>query len=163
MIKEREQQQEDWQRITQATGDPRTGATNLVQRKEGNRIIDIYEPNAMTSKIQQVTEKRFGLTNSASVNSLSLHNSVGFCASTTFTADLLQGKVAIPGDIDKATTSLIKEMQSLWVKLSPLHGQTKITPDIYRYYWGWVSERTSSALSTIHFGHWKAIRQSLRN
>ncbi len=159
MIK-REQQQEDWQQIMQVTGDPRTGATNSVQQKEGNRIIDINEPNAMTSEIQQVTEKRFGLAKSASVNSLSLRNSVGFCASTTFSADLLKGKVAIPGDIDKATTSLIKEMQSLGIKLSPLQSQTKITPDIYRFYWGWVNECTSSALSKIHFGHWNAIRQS---
>jgi hypothetical protein len=29
-----EEQQDEWRRIKRATGDPRTGATNLVQRKE---------------------------------------------------------------------------------------------------------------------------------
>jgi hypothetical protein len=40
-IMKREEQRNEWRRIKQVTGDPRTGATNLVQCKEGNKIIDI--------------------------------------------------------------------------------------------------------------------------
>ncbi len=54
---------------------------------------------------------RFELTNSAPINSSSLRQSVGFCSTNAFAKELLQGKVAIPTDIDKATTKLIKEMQ----------------------------------------------------
>jgi hypothetical protein len=46
-IMKREEQRNKWHRIKQVTGDPRTGATNLVQRKEGNNIIDILEEGAM--------------------------------------------------------------------------------------------------------------------
>jgi hypothetical protein len=131
-----------------------------MQRKEGDKIIDIYKPGAMTTKIQQVTNKWFGLANSVPANSLSLRNTVRFCALTTFAMDLLKGNVLIPRDTNSATTFLIWEMQLLWVKLQPLHGQTELTPEIYQYYWGKVNKRTSSALSTIHFGLWKAVQQS---
>ena len=40
-IMKREEQCDKWCRIKQVTGDPHTGATNLVQRKEGNKNIDI--------------------------------------------------------------------------------------------------------------------------
>ena len=40
-IMKREEQRNKWRRIKQVTGGPRTGATNLVQRKEGNKNIDI--------------------------------------------------------------------------------------------------------------------------
>jgi hypothetical protein len=33
-------------------------------------------------------------------------------------------------------------------------------PKVYKYYWGGANERTSLALSKIHFGHWKAWRLS---
>jgi hypothetical protein len=43
----REEQRDEWRRINQVTRDQRTGATNQVQRKEDNMIIDILEENAM--------------------------------------------------------------------------------------------------------------------
>ncbi len=75
---------------------------------------------------------------------------------SNFAKKLLQGKHAIPTDTDKVTTELIQEMQQIWTRLQPLHGHSEITPEVYKYYWGGVNESTSSALSEIHFGHWKA-------
>jgi hypothetical protein len=46
-IMKREEQHDEWRRIKQATGDPHTSTTNLVQRKEGDNIIDILEEGAM--------------------------------------------------------------------------------------------------------------------
>jgi hypothetical protein len=131
-----------------------------VQRKEGDRIIDILEANAMNREIQKVTEKRFELANSAPAQASSLRENVGFCASTTFAKELLQGKAPIPPDVNETTTELITEMQGLWTRLKPLHGHLEITPRIYQHYWGGVNENTSSALSKIHFEHWKAWRNS---
>jgi hypothetical protein len=85
---------------------------------------------------------------------------VGFCASTDSAIDLLQRKMPIPTDLDESIVLLIEEMQRLWEKLKPLHGQTVITPEIYKCYWGCITERTPSTWSKIHFGHWKAIRHS---
>jgi hypothetical protein len=50
-IMKREEQRNKWRRIKQVTEDPRTGATSLVQHKEGNEIIDILEESAMVQEI----------------------------------------------------------------------------------------------------------------
>ncbi len=50
-IIKREEQRDRWRQINQVTGDPWTGATNLVQRMEGNTVIDIVEARAMNEKI----------------------------------------------------------------------------------------------------------------
>jgi hypothetical protein len=135
----REEQRDKWRRIKQVTGDPCTGTTNLVQRKEGNKIIDIMEESAMVQEIQDVTEKRFKLANRAPINTSSLHQSVGFCASTEFTINLLQQKIPIPGELDDYTVMLIEEMQCLFAQLKPLHSPTTISPQVYRYYWGRIN------------------------
>jgi hypothetical protein len=127
---------------------------------EGNAVVNIVEAGAMKAEIQQVTERRFNLARSAPVTTSSLRQLVGFCASTQFARDLLQGKVPIPPDVDSTIAKLIKEMQRLWTRLNPSHGQVDITPSIYHFYWGRTSKATSSALSGIHFGHWKAWRLS---
>jgi hypothetical protein len=148
-----EDQCNGWQRIKWATGDPCTGATNLVQHKEGGKIVDVVEANAMNMEIQRVTEMMFELANSTPIQKSSLQERVGFCALTAFAKDLLKSKVAIPPDIDEATMELIQELQRLWKGLQPYHGHSEIMPEVYQYYWGGVNKSTLSALSKIHFGH----------
>ncbi len=160
-IIKREEQQDEWHRIKRAPGDPRTGATNLVQCKEGEKVINILKASAMNAEIQRVTEKRLELANSALIQHSLLRQLVGFCPLTTYAKELLQGKLAILTDIDEATTELIQEMQQLWMRIWPFHGQTKIMSEVYKYYWGGVNKSTSLALSKIHFGHWNAWQLSL--
>jgi hypothetical protein len=124
-------------------------------------VINILKASAMNAEIKRVMEKIFELANSTPIQHMSLQQLVGFCASTTYTKVLLQGKLAIPTNIDEATTELIQEMQQLWTRIWPFHGYTKIMPEVYKYYWGGVNESISLALSKIHFGHWKAWRLSL--
>jgi hypothetical protein len=55
-IMKREEQRNKWPR-KKVLGNPRTGATNLVQHKECVNIIDILEEGAMVQEIQDVTER----------------------------------------------------------------------------------------------------------
>ena len=54
-IIKREGQQDRWHRIKRTSGDPGTGATNLVQRKEGEKVIDILKASAMNAEIERIT------------------------------------------------------------------------------------------------------------
>ena len=110
-IIKRKEQQDKWHRIKRATGDPHTGTTNLVQRKEGEKVIDILKTSAMNAEIQRITKKWFELANSAPIQNSLLWQLVGFCALSNFAKELLQGKCAIPTDTDNLTTELIQEMQ----------------------------------------------------
>jgi hypothetical protein len=71
--------------------------------------------------------------------------------------DLLNEREATPADVDDNTATLICEFQWLFKHLKHKHTPVNITPDNYCFYWGWVSKSTSSAMSLVHFGHWKAI------
>ncbi len=71
-----EEQRDGWRQINRVTGDPRTGATNLVQCMEGNIVIDIIKAGAMNEAIQRVTERRFDLAQSALVTKSSLRQLV---------------------------------------------------------------------------------------
>jgi hypothetical protein len=46
-----EEQRYEWRHIKQATGDPQMGAINLMQRIEGNCVVNILEASAMNVEI----------------------------------------------------------------------------------------------------------------
>jgi hypothetical protein len=156
----REEQKDDWNWIQRATGEPRLGATQKVQRIENGEVIDFVIASEMNREVHIVTEQWFDLAKSAPIQSSSLRDSLGFCLATNFSLQLLQGKLNIPMDVDKTTALLIWEIQHLWELLHDSHRPTNITPDIYNYYWRGAKESTSSALLAVHFGHWRALIQS---
>ncbi len=156
----REEQKDNWNRIQCATGEPRLGATSKVQRIENGEVINIVIAFEMNRELQIVMERWFDLAKSAPIQLSSLRDSLGFCLAKDISLQLLQGKSNIPMDADETTTLLIWEIQHLWELLHNSHRPTNITPDIYNYYRRGAKESTSSALSAVHFVHWKALIQS---
>jgi hypothetical protein len=71
--------------------------------------------------------------------------------------DLLNGREAMPADVDDNTATLICEFQQIFKHLRHKQTPVDITPDNYCFYWGRVSKSTSSAMSSVHFSHWKAL------
>ena len=63
----------------------------------------------MVKEIQQVTEARFGLADSAPIMHTSLRGSVGYLANTNFALNLMKGLVPIPDDVDQPTRELIAD------------------------------------------------------
>jgi hypothetical protein len=51
-----EEQNNDWNRIQCATGEPRLGATPKVQRIENDEVIDIVIASEMNREVQIVME-----------------------------------------------------------------------------------------------------------
>ncbi len=138
-------------------GDPRTGAIQKVQKFVDGVKVDVYEALEMNKEIQEVTEKQFDLAHSAAITRSTLQHIVGYCTATTFAMDLLNGREAMPADVDDNTATLIFEFQRIFKHLRHKHTPVNITPDNYCFYWGQVSNSTSSAMSSVHFGHWKAL------
>ncbi len=59
-------------RIKRTTGDPRTGATQKVQKFVEGVKVDVLEASEMNKEIQEVTEKRFNLAHSTTITRSSL-------------------------------------------------------------------------------------------
>jgi len=160
-IIEREEQRSTWRAIRRVTNDPQLGAITFVQRESPDGIINITNRADMCQEIQQVTERRFELAESASVTSSSLAISVGFLGNTDYAMDLIQGLIPTPEDVDGPTRLVIEEMQRLWSSKSQEHYQAfHITNDDYRTFWRKVNESTSSSISGLHFGVYKAAMTS---
>ena len=113
-IIEQEEQKDSWSRIKRATGNPRTGATQKVQKFADGVKVDVLEALEMNKEIQEVTEKQFDLAHSTGITRSSLQHLVGYCATTTFAMDLLNGREAMPADVDDDTATLICEFQRIF-------------------------------------------------
>ncbi len=90
------------------------GVTLKVQQIENGEVIDIMVASKMNKEVQIITEQWFDLAKSAPIQSSSLKESLGFCLSTEFSLQLLQGKANIPADVDEMMVLLIWEIQHLW-------------------------------------------------
>ena len=107
---EREEQKNTWRTIRRVTNEPRLGAITFVQRETHDGIIDITDMEAMCDEIQNVTERRFALAESAPISNSLLLDKVGFLSNTKFALELLSGVDEIPDDVDHATRLVIEEM-----------------------------------------------------
>jgi len=156
----REEQKSMWRRINRALDAPSLGAIPFVQRIENGEVVDITDTEEMNREIQTVTEKRFDLSMSAPITMSSLRNRLGFLSDTDFANSLLAGEVHIPGDVDDVTTIVLEEIIRLFGLLREGHTVVDLTADHFRYFWRRFKEKTSSSISGVHAGHYKAATYS---
>lgn len=152
-----EENRATWRAIKRVADPPRLGAITKVQREGENGIEDITNMEEMCEEIQSVTERRFELAESAPATDSSLRTSVGFLADTEFAYRLVSGLEPIPDDVDEFTKIVIEEMQRLWSAEGHEHFLAfEIKVEDYLHFWRRINERTSSSISTLHFGIQKA-------
>jgi hypothetical protein len=156
----REESKSIWRQI--AINDPSLGAVPFVQRMEQGEVIDIYDAEEMNQEIQVTMEKRFDLSMSAPITMTSLRERLGFSLDTDFAMSMLWGEVHIPANVDNASTIVIEEIIRLFQALHKGHAKVSLGADEFRYYWRRVREKTSLAISTVHFGHYKSATYSDR-
>jgi hypothetical protein len=144
-----------WRRINRAIDDPSLSAVPFVQRMEHGQVVDMYEAEEMNRKIQVTMERCFNLSRSALITMTSLRERLGFLSDTEFAQTMLRGEVHIPADVDGTTTIVIKEIIWLFQSLHKEHIEISLGADEFRCYWRCVHEKTSSAIFTVHFGHYK--------
>jgi hypothetical protein len=104
---------------------------------------------------------RFNLAHSMAITRSSLRQLLGYCTNTKFAKDLLQDSAHIPSSVGKATLCLIHKFLHLFKQLKHTHKPVKILPNNYCYNWGRASKKTLSAISAVHFGHWKVASKDL--
>jgi hypothetical protein len=70
------------------------------------------------------------------------------------------GTYEFPSDLDPATKLVLEEIGKLGVKILNDEGsEIVITPDDFKLFWQKVNEFTSSSMSGVHYGHYKAAIQ----
>lgn len=159
-IKANEKSKLEWARIKLAIGKPSVGAITKVQKVINGKLVDITNVDDMNAEIQEASRERFTLALQAPIQSSSLKERVGTCGETEFARQLLMRNIDTPLDVDQATISLLEEMSELWERMRDKHVEPCITEANYKGHWGRMKESTSSSISKIHMGHWKALLQA---
>ena len=74
---------------------------------------------------------------------------------------IVDGTYEIPPELDEATKHILKEIGDMGRKTKRGEGyDTSFTKENFQTFWRRVSEWTTSSMSTMHYGHYKAAAKN---
>ena len=150
-----------WFQIGRAMKVPQGRATITVQKMTAAGAVKESTAQEETEEMLfDETEDRFQLAMNAPITSTDLITELGNLADTEIAQHIVVGTFDIPDEIDKATAEILEEIGSMGVQLTNGSICIVITPEEFREYWKRAREGTSSSISGVHFGHYKAAAQS---
>ena len=129
---------------------------------EGADPILIWHSNKdmLEQKIMENNEIRFQLMESTPPMNELLLSDLGFLSDTDATKCILNRTYICPEGVDAYTKNFIASLQiTTPIDLADFIPNTVSLQD-YQVLWKWSKECTSSSISGLHFGHWKAAAES---
>ncbi len=110
--------------------------------------------------IQRECEVRFLLAHSAPIMKSLLGEKLRYLSDEALAKAIITGTYDIPTSLDPATAMILKEIGKLGMKI--VNGDSNeivISPEDFKRFWKKVNEFTSSSMSGVHYGHYKAAIQ----
>jgi hypothetical protein len=110
--------------------------------------------------IQHECEARFLLAHSASIMKTLLRERLRYLSNEALARLIILGTYDIPSDMDPATKLIFEEIGKLGVKIVNREGHDIIIMhEDFKCFWQKVNKFTSSSMSGVHYGHYKAAIQ----
>ena len=107
--------------------------------------------------IQRKCEIRFSLAHSAPIMTTILGERLRYLSDKALARSIIMGTYKIPSDMDPTTKLILEEIGRLGIKLVNGEGnKIIIMPEEFKHFWRKVNEFTSSSMSGVHYGHYKA-------
>ena len=157
----REENGRMWYFINRVTDDPKTGGCLKVERYVDGELQTNETQEDMVKCIQEETEYRFLLAHSANITGTTLAEKLGYLSDAQVAEALIKGDMPIPDDVDDVTALILTEISKVGLELIAGTGERiTVSPADFKRFWKHVTEKTSSSISTIHFGHYKAAANS---
>ncbi len=103
---------------------------------------------------------RFLLAHSAPIMNSLLGKKLQYLSDEALAKAIITGTYEIPIELDPATAMILKEIGKLGIKI--VNGDSNeiiIMPEAFKLFWKKVNEFTSSSMSGVHYGHYKAAIQ----
>jgi hypothetical protein len=100
---------------------------------------------------------RFRLTENTPLRQEPMRSELGFLAVNTEAARaILQGSYTVPTETNEYTREFLNTIQASSPRNPQLQISCVITKEDFQQYWKKTKERTSSSISGLHYGHYKA-------
>ena len=111
--------------------------------------------------IQEECEARFTLAHNAPIMKHSLAGKLRYLEDEDAAVAIVDGTYEIPLELDKATKFIFQEVREIGRKTKCGEGhEITITTEDFQRFWKRVSVWTTSSLSSILYGHYKAAVNS---
>jgi hypothetical protein len=102
------------------------------------------------------------LAHSAPIMNTLLGERLRYLSDKSLARSIIRGTYDIPTDMNPVTKLILEEIQKLGMKMKIVNRDENkiiITPEDFKRFWQKVREFTSSSISRVHYGHYKAAIQ----
>ena len=149
-----------WFLIKRTVKDPQSPSVLQVQRVVNGEVKEYVVQEDVEQAIQRECEVRFSLAHSAPIMTTLLGERLRYLSEEALARSIIAGMYDIPSDMDPATKLILEEIGKLGMKIVNGKGsKIIITPEDFKQFWKKVKEFTSSSMSGVHYGHYKATIQ----
>ena len=153
----REESKRMWYLIKRTVKDPDNPSVVRVQRVVNGEVKDYIVQEDVEQAIQRECEICFTLAHSALIMKSLLGDQLTYLSDKSLARSIIMGTYEFPLDLDPATRHILEEIGKLGIKIINGEGsKIVITPDDFKNFWQKVNKFTSSSMSGIHYGHYKA-------
>ena len=149
-----------WYLIKRTVKDPHSPSVLRVQHVIEGEVNKFNEQEEVEHAIQRECKIRISLAHSAPIMNTLLGERLRYLSDETLARSIITGTYNIPAEMDPATKLIFEEIGKLGMKL--VNGERNkiiITPEDFKHFWQKVNEFTSSSMSGVHYGHYKAAIQ----
>jgi hypothetical protein len=156
----REESKQMWYLIKRTEKDPHSPSVLKVQRVVKGKIEEYTVQEDVEQAIQQECKVRFLLAHRAPIMNSLLGEKLRYLSDEALATAIITGTYDIPTSLDPATAMILKEIGKLGMKI--VNGDSNeivISPEDFKRFWKKVNEFTSSSMSGVHYGHYKAAIQ----
>jgi hypothetical protein len=151
-----------WYLIKRTVEDSHSPSILRVQRVVEGKVKEYTVQDKVEHSIQRKCKIRFSLTHSAPIMTTLLRERLRYFSAKALARSIIMGSYDISSDMDPATRLVLEEIGRLGIKLVNGEGnKIIITPEEFKHFWKRVNEFTSSSMSGIHYGHYKADIQDV--
>jgi hypothetical protein len=149
-----------WYLIKRMVKDSHSPSVLQVQRVVNGEVKEYIVQEDVEQAIQHEYEVRFALAHSAPVMKTLLGERLRYLSDESLSRSIIMGTYDIPSDMDHATKLILEEIGKLGAKLVNGKGnEIIITPEELKQFWSKVNKFTSSSMSGVQCGHYKAAIQ----
>jgi hypothetical protein len=154
---QQERQRSDARHLKRVLAKVQGGSVSRIEVLEEGQYVEKSDQVAVEQHTMAMCSACFRLTEDTPLRQEPMSSALGpFAVNTAVAHAILQGTYTVPGDTDAFTKEFLLTLQA-YAPRDPRHRiSCEITKEDFQQFWKKTKERTSSSISGLHYGHYKA-------